>query len=97
MQSDLAGDSVITISLDGEAPVRYVAPTFTDSLFSPMVSTQMDAATKVSNDMIAIASDVLSLGVQDGVNLNVPLAQPTVATPYQNNGVNSHAEDFGLL
>lgn len=97
VQSDLAGDSVITISLDGEAPVRYIAPTFTDSLFSPMVSTQTDAATKVSNDMIAIASDVLSLGVQDGVNLNVPLAQPTVATPYQNNGVNSHAEDFGLL
>ena len=95
VMSDLAGDSIIDISLDGEQVVRYVAPTFTDSLFSPMVSTQLGAASKVSNDMIAIASDVLDLG-QAGVNFNVAAPMPTMLDP-SFSGASGYAENFGLL
>lgn len=95
VMSDLAGDSIIDISLDNEPVTRYIAPTFTDSLFSPMVSTYLDAATKVSNDMIAIASDVLNLG-QAGVDFSVQATAPT-HLDNQYSGVNYNAEDFGLL
>lgn len=95
VMSDLAGDSIINISLDGEPMVQYVAPTFTDSLFSPMVSTQLDAAMKVSNDMIAIATEVLDLGQKD-VNFSVQAPAPTILNP-SHAGVGNYAEDFGLL
>jgi hypothetical protein len=95
VMSDLAGDSIINISLDHQQSVQYIAPTFTDSLFSPMVSTQLDAANKVSNDMIAIASDVLDLG-QSGVNFSVAAPAPTVMSP-NFAGAGNYAEDFGLL
>lgn len=93
--SDLAGDSIINISLDGEPVVQYVAPTFTDSLFSPMVSTQLDAANKVSNDMIAIASSVLDVG-QANVNFGVQAPVPVTMNPTIV-GVGNYAADFGLL
>lgn len=95
VMSDLAGDSIINISLDNQPMVQYIAPTFTDSLFSPMVSTQLDAANKVSNDMISIASDVLDLG-QSGVNFSVEAQTPTVLSP-NFAGAGNYAEDFGLL
>jgi len=95
MMSDLSGDSIINISLDGEPVVQYVAPTFTDSLFSPMVSTQLDAANKVSNDMIAIASSVLDLG-QANVNFAVQAPTPVTLNPHIS-GAGNYATDFGLL
>ncbi|MNU42300.1 hypothetical protein D3C71_310560 [compost metagenome] len=95
VMGDLAGDTIIDISLDGEQSVRFIAPTFTDSLFSPMVSTQLAAASKVSNDMIAIASDVLDLG-QSGVNFNVAAPMPVTMDPSYS-GASGYAENFGLL
>lgn len=95
MMSDLAGDSIINISLEGEPVVQFIAPTFTDSLFSPMVTTNGDAAMKVSNDMISIASNVLDLG-QANVNFSVPAAAPTTLSS-NFSGVNYDAEDFGIL
>lgn len=95
MMSDLAGDSIINISLEGEPVVQFIAPTFTDSLFSPMVTTNGDAAMKVSNDMISIASNVLDLG-QANVNFSVPVTAPTTLSS-NFSGVNYDAEDFGIL
>lgn len=98
MSSDLAGDSVIDISLDGEPIQRYVAPTFTDSLFSPMVSTDQQAVNKVSNDMIFLTSQILPSSA-DNINFAVPMPQPTTLAPNTtpSYGVDSYAENFGLL
>lgn len=59
MGSDLAGDSVINISLQGEQVVRYVAPTFTDSLFTPIVTRDATKANKIANDMLYLVSSVV--------------------------------------
>lgn len=98
MSSDLAGDSIIDISLDGEPIQRYVAPTFTDSLFSPMVSTRQEAVNQVSNDLVYLTSQILPMSA-DNVNFAVPQPQPTTLAPNANPtyGVSSYAEDFGLL
>uniref|UniRef100_A0AB39CCX4 Uncharacterized protein n=1 Tax=Pseudomonas phage RVTF4 TaxID=3236931 RepID=A0AB39CCX4_9VIRU len=59
MASDLAGDSVINISLQGEQVVRWVAPTFTDSLFTPIVTRDGQKANKIANDMLYLVSAVV--------------------------------------
>lgn len=59
MASDLAGDSVIDISLQGEPVVRWVAPTFTDSLFTPIITRDAGKANKIANDMLYLVSAVV--------------------------------------
>lgn len=59
MSSDLAGDSVIDISLQGEQVVRWVAPTFTDSLFTPVITRDGQKANKIANDMLYLVSSVV--------------------------------------
>lgn len=59
MSSDLAGDSVIDISLQGESVVRWVVPTFTDGLFAPVITRDQNKANKISNDMLYLVSEVV--------------------------------------
>lgn len=59
MSSDLAGDSVIDISLQGESIIRFVAPTFTDGLFAPIITRDAAKASKIANDMLFLVSEVV--------------------------------------
>lgn len=62
MVCDLRGESIIDISLDGQEFKRFVAPTFSDSLFSPMITAQQDRLDTLSNDLSYIASQVIDSG-----------------------------------
>lgn len=59
VSSDLAGDTVIDISIGGDNMARYVAPTFSDSLFSPVVTRDVNLPNSVSNDMYWLVSEVI--------------------------------------
>jgi hypothetical protein len=86
MSSDLAGDSVIDISLNGESVVRFVAPTFTDGLFAPVITRDAAKASKIANDMLFLVSEVVPnapkasalMAMQQGV----PQHDPFMVTPY---------------
>ncbi len=69
VSSDLAGDTVIDISVGGESMARYIAPTFSDSLFSPVVTRDVNLPGTVSNDMYWLVSEVIP------TNMNV-MSQP---------------------
>lgn len=108
MSSDLAGDSVIDISLDGEPYIRYVAPTFSDSLFTPVVTQDAQRPQSISSDLLYLAEQTIET---PNVNMvantmgGYPQTQPAPqAAPYPNTnqpfqGV-KHVTDFdhsGLL
>lgn len=76
MSSDLAGDSVIDISLQGEQPVRFVAPTFTDSLFTPVITRDAQKANKIANDMLYLVSAVVPNAPQMNAMINLQNPQP---------------------
>jgi len=86
MSSDLAGDSVIDISLQHESVVRFVAPTFTDGLFAPVITRDAAKAGKIANDMLYLVSEVVPnapkqsaiLAMQQGV----PAHDAYMVTPY---------------
>lgn len=100
MSSDLAGDSVIDISLDGESPVRFVAPTFSDSLFAPVITHDQQRPKAISSDLIYLAQQTVDPG---NVNMNGVLQDPQqMAQPEypqqpqtpNHQGVNNHVESF---
>lgn len=85
MSSDLAGDSVIDISLQGEAIVRYVVPTFTDGLFAPIITRDQAKANKISNDMLYMVSEVVPNApkMQAFQAMNQPMqSENFMVTPY---------------
>lgn len=47
MDSNLLGESVIDIALDSEPVTRYVAPTFSDGLFTPVATRDIDMRNNV--------------------------------------------------
>lgn len=103
VHADLAGETIIDISLEGEPMVRYVAPTFTDSLFSPVVTSDKGRADTIANDMRYLMETVVPtvnphMGVIQEPNMN---AQPQpVNTQLNTVGGNSHVQGFstsGLL
>lgn len=93
MSSDLAGDSVIDISLNGEQVVRFVAPTFTDGLFTPVITRDAAKANKISNDMLYLVSEVVpnapkhaAMLAMQNVGQNFPQQtqhEQFMVTPYQ--------------
>ena len=81
MSSDLAGDSVIDISLQNEPPVRFVVPTYADGLFAPIITRDKQKADKIASDMLYLVSEV----VPNAPKLNAMQAmQPDqyMVTPY---------------
>jgi hypothetical protein len=104
MASDLMGDSVIDIQLGGESVRRYVAPTFSDSLFSPVITRRDDLPGLISHDMLYLVNSIVNTGsnnvsvaqaLANQPNYNVQPAQPAVINPQQGNS-NDNAY-FGLL
>lgn len=59
ISSDLAGDTIIDISLDGQPSVRYVTPTFTDALNPPVLTRDKDRSRKIANDMLYLVQEVV--------------------------------------
>jgi hypothetical protein len=85
LTSDLAGDSVIDISLGGEAPTRFVAPTFSDGLFSPVITRDGAKANKISTDMIWLVQNVIPNNFNSGSNTTVQGGSLSSAAPQQHN------------
>jgi hypothetical protein len=86
MSSDLAGDSVIDISLNGESVVRFVAPTFTDGLFAPVITRDAAKANKIANDMLYLVSEVVpnapKASALQAMQQGVPQHDAYMVTPY---------------
>lgn len=59
MHADLGADSVIDIQMNGQPLIRYVIPTYTDSLFSSVVTQMHDLNDKISKDLMYAAGQVM--------------------------------------
>lgn len=58
VQCSLGTETYITISRDGEPPVPFCAPTFCDSLYTPVLSTSQQSITDIAVDLQNIANSV---------------------------------------
>lgn len=67
MSSDLAGDSVIDIAMDGEPVRRYVAPTFSDSLFAPVITRDRQRPQDISNDLLYLVEHTIPNARESGI------------------------------
>lgn len=109
MYSDLVGDSIIDISIGGGPVERFVAPTFADSLFSPIITRNRDLAGNIANDLTWLVSNVIegdqkqspiyTGGGMSGNNQQStyqhPVAQPAFLNTTQQG--NPNVVNFGLL
>lgn len=59
MHADLGADSVIDIQMHSQPSIRYVIPTYNDSLFSSVVTQSYDLNAKISKDLIYATSQVM--------------------------------------
>lgn len=108
MISDLAGESIIDISIGNEAVERFVAPTFADSLFSPVITRNHQLSGNIANDITWLVKKVID-GDNDVSNVNQfatgqgyqqyqhPVAQAAQFNPQAFNGVSNNVADLGLL
>lgn len=111
MSSDLSGDSVIDISINNEEVVRFVAPTFSDSLFSPVITRNDALPGQISNSLMYLVQSVIPNNQQSTA---VDFMQQGMGQPQQNHmvqgyvhpvapaatmqsGVKQNAVDFGQL
>lgn len=106
MISDLGGESIIDISLGNDPVERYVAPTFADSLFSPVITRNQQLSHDIANDLTWLVKKVIDGDVSDSVQnssqiysgYNHPIAQPAQFNPQAMNfGVKNNVADLGLL
>lgn len=102
MYSDLVGDSIIDICIGNNHIERFVAPTFADSLFSPVITRDREAAGNIANDLTWLVTNVI-----EGDQKHSPIytGAPTtnyvhpVATPalFNTQQGTSHVANLGLL
>lgn len=102
--SDLAGETIVDISLGADPIERYVAPTFADSLFSPVITRNQELSNEIANDITWLVRNVID-GDMSQHN------KPEIYTPYQhpiapaaqfnpasfNTGVQNNVANLGLL
>jgi hypothetical protein len=79
---DISGDTVIMLRLGAEGPIRWVAPTFVDSLFTPVVTNDRERADKISTDLLYLLDEVIPEPTISGVayNPNIPAFDNAVLT-----------------
>lgn len=106
MYSDLVGDSIIDICIGNNHVERFVAPTFADSLFSPVITRDRNAAGNIANDLTWLVSNVIEgdqkqspifTGQQQQPQFTQyqhPVAEPALFNTQQGN---SHVANLGLL
>lgn len=109
MHSDLGGDSVIDISTNNDPVERFVAPTFIDSLFSPVLTRNDKSPELLSNDLTYLVQEVIPTSREASIitdlNSNQPFMQGyqhPVAAPSTFNHIpagenNEYAINFHLL
>jgi hypothetical protein len=76
LATDLAGDRVIDIAIGAEPVRRNIAPTYTDSLFTPIITQQHDHQEKIVNDLLYLVGEAIPYS-RSGVEVASPVAQPT--------------------
>lgn len=69
MICDLAGESIIDITLDGAPVVRYVAPTFSDSLFAPVITRNETLPKHISEELLYLVQEIVP-GTAEQVVMN---------------------------
>lgn len=95
IHADLVSDTVIDITLGSESTRRYVAPTFTDSLFSPVLTRSDTALKKVSEDILYLVRGVLPDNAPRS-GRDEPVYRPTQAyAPYQPAATGSVLQSMG--
>lgn len=105
--SDLAGETVVDISLGSDPVERYVAPTFADSLFSPVITRNQELSNEIASGITWLVRSVI-----DGDSQRAPQIDLSKAyTPYQhpvapaaqynpqaiNTGAQNNVANLGLL
>lgn len=94
MACDLAGESVIDIAMDGEPIRRYVVPTFTDSLFTPIITQSQDRQSTMASDLMFLIENAMPF--KNNVNTHAAAApavnqnnhaQPAQGTSYEYSGL----------
>lgn len=106
MISDLAGESIIDISIGNESTERFVAPTFADSLFSPVITRNHELSGTIANDITWLVKQVI-----DGDDAKPSFGQQQIFQGYQhpvapaaqfnpqafNTGASNNVANLGLL
>lgn len=60
VDSSIAGDTMINISLNNQQPYVYVMPTFADNAASPVITPDRNKYIQFTDDIYRVASDLLS-------------------------------------
>lgn len=99
MSSDLSGDSVIDIALGNESTTRFIAPTFADSLNSPVITRNDALPGRISNDMLYLVEQVINPNGQIATTPTTSYVHPVAqATNISNINLGaSNVADLGLL
>lgn len=104
MISDLAGESIIDISIGNEPVERFVAPTFSDSLFSPVITRNQSLSSTIADDITWLVKSVIDgdsnvgrFKSNDFRPYEAPVAPPVQFQPNANKGVVNNVADLGLL
>lgn len=109
MISDLAGESIVDISLGNDPVERYVAPTFADSLFSPVITRNQQLSNDIANDITWLVRNVIDGDSNNNPSILTssnqsfspyqhPVAQPAQFNPNAfNNGAQNNVANLGLL
>lgn len=82
MNTNIQAESVIMIDYDNQPTRRYVAPTFSDGLFTPVATLQFDHRKKICNDL----TWMLSQSFENSVN--------TASLGYEQNQFNPQSQSF---
>lgn len=59
MATDVIGESVIDLAMDGQGHDRFVAPTFADSSFTSLVTSDSNRQSKISNDLTYLVQNII--------------------------------------
>jgi len=65
MRVDLLGETWISLSLDGKAPVDYVTPSFCDALMVPVLTCSDTLTTTIASDFEALSISLADLSSQN--------------------------------
>ncbi len=102
VSSDLAGETIIDISVGSENLTRFIAPTFSDALSAPVITRDMNLVKAISSDMIYLVKSVINpqvnlTGQQYNPNMFTTYEHPQ--TPIVNPNINqgNNYVDLGLL
>lgn len=101
VSSDLSGDTIIDMGYQTQSLTRYIAPTFSDSLFTPVLTRDHNLLTNISSDMIHLVTEVINPYTGFNANSTItpyvhPVAEPVYNTPQMQGNINDYP-DLGLL